>query len=244
MGRKHMKSSDKEHQVIPEKQKTINKRRRNIAKAGVATPLIMSLMNKTALGQGVYHCSISGAQSGNTSSPHDTTTPCNVGYSVTTWQTGADQSGVNGGIDDWLAAGVVPFAIQKSGANKQIFRNGNWENNTVVYDKILASGLNSTGVDTASATAFNDVFTAGPTSSFWDVLAGGGFDADAAAVYLNAAINNVDSRFNPVYDTITPADIINLYLLNAGVISSFTTSSGVTIHDTFNVANYFAMIKN
>ena len=61
----------------------IDLKRRMIGRAGMATPVIMSVFNKAALGQTPYNCSISGVQSGNASGTHGTPTRCNVGYSIT-----------------------------------------------------------------------------------------------------------------------------------------------------------------
>jgi len=231
---KDFKQKDNNDEML---EKPINTKRRAVARAGVVTPLIMSLMNKTALG-GVYQCSISGAQSGNVSSHSNDTSVCNVGYSASSWKNNADQTSGNGNINDWLGAGIVPFDIQIVGGQKQISKNSSWVTNAAIYDAINTSGLGT------AATTFSSIFGSG-SGTLWDALSAGTgtVQSDAVADYLNAKINAVDNRFSPVYDTITPTDIVNLYQLYNGDISSFTTSSGVVIDNTFNVANYLTLIK-
>jgi len=246
---KDFKQKNKDDEML---EKPVNTKRRAVARAGVVTPLIMSLMNKTALG-GVYQCSISGAQSGNVSSHSNNTSVCNVGYSASSWKSNADQTSGNGNINDWLTAGEIPFDTRgaassdgdndsdsSSGSSSQEIEKepGNWVSNSAIFQKIKAY----TNSDQNLATRFSDVFGSG-TGTLWEVLSAGTVASDAVADYLNAKINAVDNRFSPVYDTITPTDIINLYQLYNGDISSFTTSSGVVIDNTFNVANYLILIK-
>jgi len=65
----------------------INQQRRRFSRLVTVSPVLMSLVSKSALGVTPYHCSISGAQSGNVSNPqHDTLTACNVGYSPADWR--------------------------------------------------------------------------------------------------------------------------------------------------------------
>jgi hypothetical protein len=215
----------------------VDQKRRVVARAGVLTPLVMSLVNKTALGQGVYHCSVSGAQSGNVSSHPNNTISCNVGYSINSWKNNADQTSGNGNISDWLNAGIIPFDIVQP---DKIIKgtNASPTQNAAIYNAINGSGLGG------SAASFDVVFGTSGVGTFWDALASGGTtEADAAADYLNVKIHQFDGRFSPVYDSIALPDIVNLYQLAAGIITQFTTSSGVVVSDAAFAANYLQLIK-
>ncbi len=249
-----------------DKQKPIDKKRRAVARAGVASPLIMSLMNKTALGQGVYHCSISGAQSGNQSSHPDISTNCYVGYSPAQWCQNADKlnDGNNGGnIDDWLQAGETPFDTRRdssssdgdndnssesssgtSSNSEEVEKGaGNWVSDHNIFKKIH----DHYSSDANLATRFDDVFSnGGSTRTLWEVLCNGSsFEQSVAADYLNAKLHEKDGRFSPVYDVIHSDDIIRLYQNsdnNGYVVTSFVTVSGYQVPVGFNAASYLANI--
>lgn len=96
----------------------VDKSRRSFSKTGVMAPVIMTLASKTALGDS-YYCTISGMQSGNTSS-HTGGYTCSVGFSPGAWWQNADKTGdSDGNITQWLLAGVVPFTIEKEDATTQ-----------------------------------------------------------------------------------------------------------------------------
>ena len=247
---------------IGEKISRIDKKRRMIGRAGVASPLIMSLMNKTALGAGVYHCSISGAQSGNVSSHPDVSTNCGVGFSPGGWCQNADKTGnQDGNIHQWLDAGVIPFKTRKkrlvSGEPKvkQIKKNGIWYPSSstapdatrvaTVFDAIQAK----TGQNSNQPTLFSDIFGGSSTATVWEAVCdtGNQLARHAAADYLNAALHLATGIFSPVYDVISPNDIVSLYQNSdsGGIVSAaFTTSSGYIVPSGFNAQAYFESIHH
>ncbi len=240
---KEQKQTEKRNNVSK-----IDQKRRMISRAGMVTPLIMSLVNKTALGQTPYHCTVSGAQSGNVSSHPDTSADCGVGFSPGAWKQNASRKqqsggGPDGNIQHWLAAGVVPFDIRIANGEKQIYKNGTWKKKPAIYDAIDNSGLGT------MATLFSSIFGGSSTDSVWQVLKDnpGSFEFHAIADYLNAKLNQATGEFSPVYDGIDPADIVALYQNSDSsgiVVSSFTTSTGYLVPAGFDARAYLESIHH
>lgn len=219
---------------------TVDRSRRSFAKVGAVAPVIMTLTSKTALGS-VYQCSISGVHSGNTSSHSSNTSVCGVGISPGGWWQNAHKlkGDPNGGLDDWLCAGVNPFSIKLDLGVKQIQLNKVWTAGyDAVYDEIiLHSSFSST------STSFSSLFGSAPGGgavSMHDVLylhqgGGGTLEFHAVAGYLNAAAyaNGCKPEFETVYSGITPQDIVGLYIL-AMTGTPFTSSSGTVVGSSFN----------
>ncbi len=238
-----MNNLNKKNENSQEEEKKIDNSRRAIARAGAITPLMMTLISKTALGQS-YHCTPSGMQSGNLST-HPDTIPCEgAGFTaVLEWHDNAENTSGNGCVDYWLDAGLIPFDIKLNKKGKKKIRkfdaNGDWkwEVNDDVYDQI--SGF--TGKERAKATLFIDVFGSG-IGTLWENLTDNSIESDAATAYLNASLNVVQGEFNPVYEDISPDDIVNFYTLAINGVPGFTTSSGTVIESSFNAAYYLAGI--
>ncbi len=242
-----MNNLNKKNETAQEEEKKIDNSRRAIARAGAITPLMMTLISKTALGQS-YHCTPSGMQSGNLST-HPDTIPCEgAGFTaVLEWHDNAENTSGNGCVDYWLDAGLIPFDIKikinKKGIEKKkihifdIAKNKwRWKTNADAYDQIFAfAGEN------AEATLFADIFGSG-SGTLWENLTDSSIESDAATAYLNASLNVVRGEFNPVYEDITPEDIVNFYVLAINGAPGFTTSSGTVIDSSFNAAYYLAGI--
>jgi len=240
-----MNDLEQKNEDKPVLEKRINTKRRIVSRAGMVTPLIMSLMNKTALGS-VYQCSISGAQSGNVSSHSSDTTVCGVGFSPGAWKEKASQKqnaggGPDGNIQHWLSAEVIPFSIRKHNGEKQIFKNGTWIKKRAIYNAIQRFAGNN-----ATATTFSSIFGSGfGSDSVWQVLHDNpdSLEFHAIADYLNAKLNEATGIFNPVYEGIAPSDIVGLYQLGISG-SGFTTSSGFVVPDDFDVLGYLVSIHD
>jgi len=222
----------------------INQQRRRFSRLVTVSPVLMSLVSKSALGRTPYNCSVSGAQSGNTSNPHETNYACGVGFSPGGWWQNASKSNnQDGNVHHWLSAEVIPFDIRKSSSGeKQIFQDGKWVKNSSVYSAIKDKyGKN------AQATLFSSIFGGTSPDSLWQVLNDnrGGVIFHAIADYLNASLANSGyTPFSPVYDNIEPADIVGLYQVSVGDISSYTTSSRVVIDSAFPFESYLSSIHN
>lgn len=206
---------------------TVDKSKRSFAKVGMVAPVIMTLTSKAALGSS-YYCTISGQQSGNTSS-HGVDIPCGVGYSPGGWWQNASKTNGDGNIKQWCYANVNPFSIRYNSGpkTKEIRFNGAWVPATNgsadqlldVYTWIKkAFGAN------ASATTFVSIFGNGDATPVWDVLNAthGGLKWQAISAYLNASLNQstktIDGtfnpykgQFNPAYAEITTAYIVSVY---------------------------------
>lgn len=203
-------------------EQTVDKSRRALTKAGGIAPIVMTLASKTALGA-AYQCSISGMQSGNASSHATDVSVCRAGYSVDQWA-GVDSASSNPDINDWIAAGINPFRVEKKGSNYFYQKSGVCSgpaagNALTMCQAIFASlafpiassnpGVCTTGnVDYIDATTFLSVFGSGPsTLSFWDALKSSDITRDASVDYLNAKLGLIPD--------ISPQDIIDLYKLAA-----------------------------
>ncbi|TAK61294.1 hypothetical protein [Methylobacter sp.] len=226
---------------------TVDKSRRSFAKVGAVAPVIMTLTSKSALGS-AYHCTISGTQSGNHSSPHDNTTNCGVGFSPGGWWQNASKSGnQDGNINQWCKAGINPFSIKyaaippSSSKVKQIQVQGTWITATAANNWLsIFTAIKSKFGQPATATAFAPIFGGNLQGSLWDVLDQhqGTLEWHAVADYLNALLYAADpvnyAGFGVVYSGVSAFDIVNLYKLATGQISSFTSQDGVLINGTFN----------
>lgn len=259
-----MNNLNKKNQFDQEDEKKIDKNRRAVARAGAITPLMMTLISKTALGQS-YHCTVSGMQSGNLSSHPDEPVTCEeVGFSATNWKSNAEMTSGDGNINHWLInAGVIPFSIRirsdeidtenavedgRENTTEDVIENvkeiqkpseiPDWLENIEIYDLIFAIA----GED-AEATLFADIFGSG-TGTLWENLANDTLESDAATAYLNAKQNQITSEFNPIYENVSPEDIVNFYVLAKDGSSGFTTSSGTEIDATFNAGFYLATITD
>lgn len=232
--------------------KTVDKSRRSFAKIGAAAPVIMTLTSKAALGS-VYQCTISGVQSGNTSSHGSIQPDCGVGISPGGWwQNASKSSRAAGNTKQWLLAGINPFSIKYEAISpnttkvKQIKVKGNWIlaiNGTSDKWSDVYNVINNKFGTNALATTFASKFGSGSTDSFWDVLdqakGNGNTDANlewhAIPDYLNALLFAAGgaSAFASVYAEVSASDIVNLYKLAKGG-PNFTSSSGTLITGNFN----------
>lgn len=228
---------------------TVDKSRRSFAKVGVVAPVIMTLTSKTALGS-VYQCSISGVQSGNTSSHASAPADCSAGagFSPGGWWQNASKSGnSDGNINQWCSAGINPFSIKFAAISpstvkvKQILVSGVWklavnENGGDKWLDVYAAIKSKFGAG-AIATSFQSIFGGGSSVSLWDMLDqnNGSLEWHAIADYLNALLfaSGNAPAFASVYGGITPDDIVGLYhLAKSG--TPFTSSTGTLISGNFN----------
>lgn len=101
-----------------------------------------------------------------------------------------------------------PAPTTSSVTKKYIIQNGQYQENSCVYDAIKAAfGVN------AQATTFASIFGGSGSSTLWEVLYNnpGSLEFHAIADYLNAGLNKATGQFNPVYDGITPQYIVKVY---------------------------------
>jgi hypothetical protein len=241
-----MKTNMKSSKNAKQPDLEVNNDRRRFSKLVALSPALMTLTSRTALGS-VYQCTVSGMQSGDLSGHHTQTYNCGVGFSPGGWWQNADKTGSSdGNIDQWIAAGVNPFTIgKKSDGTKYYLKDGTQVTGTTastIYNKIKGKfGYN------APATSFDAIFGGSGGGSMWDSV-GDNMPSNlvkhAAADYLNAALNQSTGQFSSVYDTIKPSDIVGLYQLATGTLSSFTTSTGTTVDSSFDVLNYFIMLHH
>lgn len=248
-------------------ERTVNKSRRSFSKAGMVAPVIMTLASKSALGS-TYQCTISGAQSGNTSTHPDAgdVSQCAAGFSPVEWKDNASsKSAANGNIDQWCQAGIKPYAIKT--ANKpgkpsvqQVNILNPKDNKTYIWIeaknengkswKDVFDSINSAFGNPVTATTFDKVFLGSDIKTpILEVLLNNqtSLEAHAIADYLNAALClNTNSYFLEVYKNIHPSDIVNLYFLAKNPNQSFVSYySHRTIDGNFNggdIAGYLAMI--
>jgi hypothetical protein len=251
-------------------ERMINKSRRSFARAGVVAPIIMTLASKSALGS-TYQCTISGAQSGNTSSHPEASdlSECNIGGSPLEYLDGASitTSSTTGNVTQWCEAGINPFSIKtgripgsQGNNNPQIqilnpngngsfvwihARNSNGKAWKDVYDLIHASFPSNP----ANATTFESIFPgSGISKSVWEVLHSNqsSLEAHAIADYINAKLCLNLSFYQEIYNNIHPLDIVNLYFLAKNPNSSFESYySNRKIDGNFNggdIQGYLAMI--
>jgi hypothetical protein len=154
----------------------------------------------------------------------------------------------DGNIALWLTnAEVIPFSIRSrldedlNENVKEIEKPGempDWQENIIVYDLIFEN----VGED-AIATLFADVFGSG-FGTLWENLASDTLESDAATAYLNAKHNQLTGEFNPIYESVSPEDIVNFYVLAKNGSPGFTTSSGTEIDVTFNAGFYLGTITH
>jgi hypothetical protein len=248
--------------------RTIDKSRRSFAKAGMAAPVIMTLASKSALGS-TYQCTISGAQSGNTSTHPDTNdlSDCAVGFSPIDWKDNASLKTGNGNVVQWCQAGVSPYEIKLSRTpgstvpekwvsiiNPQTATSYAFikaENKDGKFWSDVYENIASTFGSPSKATTFNAVFLGSDiTKPILEVLASNptSLEGHAIADYLNASLCLKQNYFQEVYKNIHPSDIVNLYFLAKNPNSSFESYySHRKIDGNFNggdILGYLAMIHS
>lgn len=201
--------------------------RRSFAKAGIlATPAIMTLSSKTALGA-VYQCTASGTHSGNTSNLVENVS-CPVGISPTDWRNNVFSldTNLNGNLNDWLGAGVVPFSISGPSPKKVTYFNASNASVTESGGSLVNGGakameiydaINNQSLGTA-ATTFNDKFNGSVDDRTIQQILMAGSPSDlnyqAVVAYLNAALFQNTGKLptmSQVYTGLTPEYIVAVY---------------------------------
>lgn len=198
---------------------SINRSRRALAKGTLVAPILMTLNSRQVLGETPYHCTVSGAASGNQSPPHDNTTPCNLGFSPGAWKT-PGYSG-DGSLSQWKKTGCSPYTTSSSTPNAVtgVFTENSTattkKNDEKTFGNLKAKkAYEILGSTTIAATVFNDIFGGNDTRTLHEILmnSSGSLEFHVVADFLNAKLNQaVPGKFSPVYDQITPQYIINVY---------------------------------
>ncbi len=206
----------------------INSTRRSFAKVGVLAPVVMTLTSKTVLGAN-YQCTISGAQSGNTSQNSEDMTACRRGYLASEWAGSATLTTGNGNITDWHTSQVLPYKIRRKNSPDFVYEYDlNGDNNWISADSALSAVLaqfyllnlpymvvdiSITPYEILNATTFVDIFGNGDAVAVHNKLLSSNTDLsyDASVDYLNAKLDLISP--------ISPQDVIDLYKLGANGIT-------------------------
>ena len=151
-------------------------------------------------------------------------------------------------VDDLGSGSVGTTTNTTTVTKKYIIQNGEDVENAAVYD-VIATSKDCSGVTRgtgALATTFSSIFGVAPpglnsNASMHEVLyyhqsGGGTLDFHAVADYLNAAFyaKTGYAAFASVYADLSPGDIVGLYQIAIGNLTSFTSSSGAIVTSSFN----------
>ncbi|MDT4290608.1 hypothetical protein RO575_13665 [Methylomonas sp. MO1] len=225
--------------------RSLDKSRRSFAKAGVIAPVLMTLTSKTALGS-VYQCTISGVQSGNVSSHSEDMSVCRAGHTALAWRGNVDtidvntQSGTHPNINDWIAARINPFLVNKSWPKNttnytyKYYKANSWVNAStpaqIKMCQLIVNNFPKTGVnvdssgkttETYSATTFSSVFgSASAATTFFETL----FYSPSVDIRGAASVDYLNASLGLIPD-VSAEDIKKLYLLGINSANSFYDGS-------------------
>lgn len=203
--------------------------RRRFAGLGLATPVILTLANRPAFGA---VCTLSGFTSYSPTNPsgvRHVESSCG-GLSPGAWRN-PDAGNGDGSREQWIRAGYFPNprqAVSETSEDKvgKVKGGGKLESPDV-------SG--GAAYDDPPGTSFDEAFglTGSGLGTMHDVLLNepGTLAFHAVAALLNTSLLGYG---------LSKSDVIGLYQLGAGVISSYTTASGVVIsHGDLDVQGFF-----